>query len=107
MKKIEYCILEMKNQEVTFYISEQTCRMGDFGHNSHRFVDSKGFILMSQGRPENSSACDKVVFVRGLDKRRDEDKITMSLGKFLSFANAVKEYNEQTLKHGEDEYNED
>ena len=94
MKKIEYCILEMKNQEVIFYISEQTCRMGNFGHNSIRFVDSKGFILSSQGMSENSLSCDNLVFVRGWSERSDEDKITMSLGKFLRFANAVKEYNE-------------
>ena len=107
MKNLDYKVISFQNGIVCFFINEQRFRREKFYKNGCRFVDSKGFILMSQGMPENSLTCDNLFFVRGLNERRDEDKITMSLEKFLSFANAVKEYNEQTLKHGEDEYNED
>ena len=106
MKNLDYKVKHFKDGMVSFYIRNQKFRANKFYKNDNYFIDSTGFVLASFCCPEEPSD-DKKVYVRGSNEEFDFEIISLSVSKFLSFANAVKEYNEQTLKHGEDEYNED
>jgi len=93
MKKLELTIKETSDATVTFFISKQTHRNGDFGRKTDLFNARNGVILASNICPAYDSGLDDILYVRGMRTSDDMHQITVSNEQYTALEEAVEEYN--------------
>ena len=94
-RHIELAVVKIEGDMVTFRIAEQTHRGKDFTLNGEKFKSSCGYFLIVDTYPVfRDDYTGKILFVRGYDSAKDDNKITVSLHNFAGIMQAISEYNE-------------
>lgn len=94
-RHIELAVIKVEGDQVTFRIAEQTHRGERFTPNGGQFKSSCGYFLIADTYPGfRDDYTGKILFVRGYDSSKDDNKITVSLFHFALIMEAVTEYNE-------------
>lgn len=91
-RHIEIAVDAVKDDRVTFRITEQTRRCGDFAPKGPEFRSSSGYRLISESGPV-AGACIDGLFVRGWNRSKDDAEVTAPLDTFAKAMEAVTEYN--------------
>ena len=92
-RRIELAVVKVDGDKVTFKISEQTHRCGDFAPKGPAFRSSSGYCLISEACPV-AGACIDGLFVRGWLRLKDDAEVTAPLDTFARIMEAITEYNE-------------
>jgi hypothetical protein len=74
-------------------VKNQTHRQEEFGLHGIEFVAKNKIKLRSVGCPQ-WKPYERMMFVRGYDRNKDEQTVSISVGDYRLLSEAVKEYND-------------